>query len=120
MLGFEAILPALVLLVPGLLGLAIPALTELITKVYAPDGVKSAVVIALSLLAAVVPTVPVAILGAGTLASVSAYLVAVLVAWLTSGRAYLAGMANKAAMAAPDSGIGPEVPNGGPLESSEH
>lgn len=96
--------------IPFVLGLAIPALTELMTKVYAPDGVKSAVAIALALLAAAVPTVPVAMLGAGTLASVGAYFTAVLIAWLTSGRAYLAGMANKAAIAKPYSGIGPKLP----------
>lgn len=101
---------SLALMIPAILSLGIPALTELLTKVYAPDWIKSSIVIALSLLAGVIGTVPTGALELGGLPAVGTYLLSVFVAWVGAGRAYLAGMANKAVTVAPDSGLGPNLP----------
>lgn len=94
-----------VLLIPVLLGVVIPILTEKMTSSSAPTWIKSSVCAALSLLGGAIATVSIDSLSAGV-AGIDDYLIAVLVAWGISGRAYIAGVANKVIGQAPNRGPG--------------
>jgi len=82
-----------VLLIPLVIGVLIPFLTELVTKASAPPQLKSGIAIALSILGGVVTGVSTVPLELGW-SGVPAYLLAILVAWLTSGRVWLTGFLN--------------------------
>lgn len=75
----------IVALLPLLLGLLIPYITELVLKSGADERLKSVVNIALSLLLPIVVTIPIV----GGTAGILPYFINVLGAWALSGRVYL-------------------------------
>ena len=85
-------------LIAAAVGLVVPWLTELATHSTAPAWLKSVVAAALAALAGAVTTV--AVDPGGTVLD---YLAAIGAAWLTSGRAYLAGLGGHPL---PESGLG--------------
>ena len=90
------------LLLSGAVALVVPTLTEAITHSKAPTWLKSALAFALSAVIGAVTTVAV-----DDHATVLGYLAAILTAWLTSARAYVAGMV---LAFAPNSGLGAPKP----------
>ena len=90
------------LLLSGVLGLAVPTLTETITHSKAPTWLKSLLAFALSAAVAAVTTVVV-----DDHPTVVGYLAAVGTTWLASARAYFAGLV---LALAPGSGLGAPSP----------
>ncbi|GAA2774167.1 hypothetical protein [Saccharopolyspora taberi] len=86
------------LLVSGVVALVVPSLTESITHSKAPTWLKSTITFALSAAVGAVTTVVV-----DDHATVLGYLAAILTAWLTSARAYVAGLV---LAIAPNTGVG--------------
>lgn len=87
---------------PGLLGILVALLTEVLTKAYAPAGLKSAVAGVLAILAGVIPTVTY-----DPRAPWTVYVIAVGAAWLTALGTHYTGVTQGLQTATAGVGLGP-------------